>query len=87
MTPPRGTCYLAFDERTAIRETVGEALATTGVISADFAADRQLSILALPHDHPVADTCAEQAADFGLTPGAVSLSQACRVRCGSSHRP
>lgn len=67
LTPPRGTCYLAFDELTAIRETVGEALATTGVISDVFAADRQLSTLVVPHDHHLADTCADEAADFGLT--------------------
>ncbi|MBF4476518.1 RES domain-containing protein [Rhodococcus rhodochrous J3] len=74
LTPPRGTCYLAFDERTAIRETVGEALARTGVISEDFAAIRRLSTLAVPHDHVVADTCAEQAADFGLTRELVSMT-------------
>ncbi|MEU5840982.1 RES family NAD+ phosphorylase [Rhodococcus sp. NPDC047139] len=67
LTPPRGTCYLAFDEVTAIRETVGQALATTGVISEDFAATRRLSTLTVPHDHRLADTCAGQAADFGLT--------------------
>lgn len=67
LTPPRGTCYLAFDELTAIRETVGEALATSGVISEAFAATRRLSTLAVPHAHLVADTCADAAADFGLT--------------------
>ena len=67
LTPPRGTCYLAFDEVTAIRETVGEALATTGIITDTFAATRQLSTLVVPHDHRVADTCADRAADFGLT--------------------
>lgn len=67
LTPPRGTCYLAFDELTAIRETVGEALATTGIISETFAAERQLSTLTVPHAHNLADTCAETAADFGLT--------------------
>jgi len=67
LTPPRGTCYLAFDELTAIRETVGEALATTGVISEDFAVTRQLSTLAVPHPHRVADTCADAAADYGPT--------------------
>lgn len=67
LTPPRGTCYLAFDEITAIRETVGAALATARVISAAFAAERQLSTLVVPHDHNLADTCADEAADFGLT--------------------
>ena len=67
LTPPRGTCYLALDELTAIRETVGAALATTGIISEDFAAVRQLSTLVVPHAHRMADTCADAAADFGLT--------------------
>ncbi|OUS89496.1 RES family NAD+ phosphorylase [Rhodococcus sp. NCIMB 12038] len=67
LTPPRGTCYVAFDELTAIREAVGEALATTGIISETFAAERQLSTLTVPHAHNVADTCADAAADFGLT--------------------
>ncbi|WP_137725804.1 RES family NAD+ phosphorylase [Prescottella subtropica] len=67
LTPPRGTCYLALDETTAIRETVGEALASAGVISAEFAAERALSQLAVPRDHLLADTCAEEAANFGLT--------------------
>lgn len=74
LTPPRGTCYLGFDELTAIRETVGEALARTGVISEDFAAERQLSTLAVPHDHRVADTCTDEAADFGLTRELVSMT-------------
>ncbi|MEE2058652.1 hypothetical protein [Rhodococcus artemisiae] len=56
-----------FDELSAIRETVGEALSTTGVISADFAADRPLSTLTVSHAHRLADTCADEAADFGLT--------------------
>ncbi|MGW5072585.1 RES family NAD+ phosphorylase [Rhodococcus sp. NPDC004095] len=74
LTPPRGTCYLAFDELTAIRETVGEALATTGVITEEFASDRQLSTLAVPHAHNVADTCADRAADFGLTRELASMT-------------
>ncbi|NMM91955.1 hypothetical protein B2J88_48120 [Rhodococcus sp. SRB_17] len=74
LTPPRGTCYLAFDELTAIRETVGAALALTGVISDTFAADRQLSTLTVPHDHRLADTCADTAADFGMTRELVSMT-------------
>jgi hypothetical protein len=74
LTPPRGTCYLAFDEITAIRETVGEALATTGIISDTFAATRRLSTLAVPHTHRMADTCADDAADFGLTRELVSMT-------------
>lgn len=64
---PRGTCYVAFDERTAIRETVGEVLAGSGVISHDFADERVLSRLRIPARRTLADTCAEEAATYGLT--------------------
>ncbi|MDJ0362155.1 RES family NAD+ phosphorylase [Rhodococcus sp. H29-C3] len=74
LTPPRGTCYLAFDELTAIRETVGETLARTGVVSDAFAATRCLSTLTVPHEHQLADTCAGTAADFGLTRELVSMT-------------
>ncbi|PTR27441.1 RES domain-containing protein [Rhodococcus sp. OK519] len=67
LAEPRGTCYVAFDERTAIRETVGEVLATAGVIPHDFAAERSMSRLRIPARRILADTCAEEAADFGLT--------------------
>ena len=74
LTPPRGTCYLAYDELTAIRETVGAPLASTGVISDVFAAERQISTLAVPHDHRLADTCVDTAADFGLTRELVTMT-------------
>lgn len=67
LPPPRGTCYVAFDDRTAIRETVGEVLAVGGVVAAEFAAERVLSTLRIPARRRLADTCAESAADFGLT--------------------
>lgn len=59
LSPPRGTCYLALDVATAIRETVGAALSTSGVISAEFAERRQLSRLAVPHEHRLTDTAAD----------------------------
>nr|WP_240954858.1 RES domain-containing protein [Rhodococcus sp. 105337] len=74
LTPPRGTCYLAYDELTAIRETVGQALAATGIISDEFAAERQLSTLTVPHNHRLADTCADTAADFGSTTELVTMT-------------
>ena len=67
LSAPRGTCYIAFDETSAIRETVGEALASLGVIAHDFAAERALSTLRVPGTHDLADTCAAAAAAFGLT--------------------
>lgn len=74
LTPPRGTCYLGYDELTAIRETVGAPLAATGVISAAFASKRQLSVLAVPHDHHLADTSSEDAANYGMTRELVSMT-------------
>lgn len=74
LTPPRGTCYLAYDQLTAIRETVGAPLAATGVISAEFAAARQLSALTVPHDHHLADTSSEKAASYGLTRELVAMT-------------
>lgn len=74
LNPPRGTCYLAYDELTAIRETVGAPLASTGVITHAFSADRQLSTLTVPHDHRLADTCTDEAADFGLTRELASMT-------------
>ncbi|RDI18033.1 RES domain-containing protein [Rhodococcus sp. AG1013] len=64
---PHGTCYVAFDERTAIRETAGEVLASLGVITDEFATERSLSELRIPTRRQLADTCAETAADFGVT--------------------
>ncbi|WP_377449714.1 RES domain-containing protein [Rhodococcoides fascians] len=74
LKPPRGTCYLAYDELTAIRETVGAPLAASGVISAEFAATRQLSALTVPHDHHLADTCSHEAANYGLNRELVSMT-------------
>ncbi|SFA45007.1 RES domain-containing protein [Rhodococcoides kroppenstedtii] len=74
LTPPRGTCYLAYDEVTAIRETVGAPLAASGVISAEFAAERQLSALAVPHGHHLADTSSAEAANYGITRELVSMT-------------
>lgn len=64
---PHGTCYLGYDEQTAVRETIGSALAAGQVITAQFAADRVLSALRLPRPITVADTCSRDAVRFGLT--------------------
>lgn len=64
---PLGTCYLALDSATAIRECVGEILSSSGVISEEFAQQRCVSTLSVPVRLVLADCCAERAADFGLT--------------------
>lgn len=63
----RGSCYLAFDPATAIREVLGVSLHQFGVVTAKFAREYVLSQLSLPADRPVADLCDERAADFGVT--------------------
>ncbi|WP_235681081.1 RES family NAD+ phosphorylase [Tomitella gaofuii] len=64
---PHGTCYLAYDEQTAVRETIGDKLAAHQVITAEFAAGRVVSALRLPHPFSTADTCHTDAAGYGLT--------------------
>lgn len=63
----RGTCYLAFDAATAIREVLGTSLHQFGVVTAKFAREYVLSQLNLPADRAAADLCDEHAADFGVT--------------------
>nr|WP_221195334.1 RES family NAD+ phosphorylase [Hoyosella altamirensis] len=64
---PRGTCYLAFDPCTAVRETAGTTLVQLGVVSAEFANTRVVSKLRAPATKRLANTCREQAASYGLT--------------------
>lgn len=63
----RGTCYLALDRRTAIREVVGAELHDQGVLPANFLAERMLSRLRPPAPWSVADLCHDTAADYGVT--------------------
>lgn len=65
---PDGTCYLAHNEATAIREVAGESLARAGLITADFAADRVVSTLnPPPGTSKLADLTDSAAATVGLT--------------------
>lgn len=63
----RGTCYLALDQRTAVREVVGAELHDQGVLPATFLTERALSQLRLPAARTVANFCDDAAADFGVT--------------------
>lgn len=63
----RGTCYLALDLATAVREVVGSTLHDRGVVPAAIASDRAVSRLRLPTSRDVADLCTENAANFGIT--------------------
>ena len=64
---PHGTCYLATDARTALRERFGHALVAQGVVSENAAATTVVSRLRVPSGHWLADTCSEKAEDFGQT--------------------
>ena len=64
---PNGTCHLALDVTTAVRETVGERLATLGVVDDEFARKRYISTLRVPKSRLLADTCHAVAADYGVT--------------------
>lgn len=63
----RGTCYLAVDAATAVREVLGPTLHQLGFVPAAFAADRAVSRLQLPTAREVADLCDGRAAEYGVT--------------------
>lgn len=64
---PSGTCYLASDPVTALRERLGPTLAGTGVVY-DFDVENVvISRLRAPAGPPIADTAAASAVDFGVT--------------------
>lgn len=68
LSEPHGTCYLAHNEATAVREVAGESLARGGVITADFAAERVVSTLNPPPGTSLlADLTDSAAATVGLT--------------------
>lgn len=64
LDPPNGTCYLAVDEETALRERLGP---TNGVVSYGWADETRVSVLEVQRGGRVADTCHKLAAQFGMT--------------------
>lgn len=64
LDPPNGTCYLAVDEETALRERLGP---TTGVVSYGWADETRVSTLQVHRGGRVANTCDQQAALYGMT--------------------
>lgn len=74
LSPPHGTCHLALDRATAVRETVGERLATLGLVDEEFARQRYISTLRVPKSQLLADTSHAAAADYGLTRELVSMT-------------
>ena len=66
LAEPNGTCYLATDITTAIRERCGPELVQLGLVSADFAERTVVSRLTVPRERQLADACHESAVDFGV---------------------
>lgn len=64
---PAGTCYLATDTTTALRERFGHELVDQGVISFTTASQTEVSTLRVPTGRWIADCCHADAAQFGLT--------------------
>lgn len=67
LVPPNGTCYLATDLETALRERFGHALVNQGVVTFEAAARTHVSRLRVPAGRWLANTCHDGAAHFGMT--------------------
>jgi hypothetical protein len=70
LAPPRGTCYLADDEVTALLEVLGPV----AVVSPRWAARLSLWHLGLPRQCTAADTTVRQARGFGVTAELASIT-------------
>lgn len=64
---PQGTCYLASDLATALRERFGHDLVRQGVVTFQAAARTQVSTLHVSSARWLANTCTPAAANFGMT--------------------
>ena len=64
---PNGTCYLATDVDTALRERFGHELIEQGVVTFETAARTQVSSLQVPAARWLANACHRDAAQFGMT--------------------
>ena len=67
LMPPHGSCYLATDVETALRERFGHELVELGVVTFEAAARTEVSTLRTPAPRWLANTCARAAATFGMT--------------------
>ncbi|WP_454790043.1 RES family NAD+ phosphorylase [Mycolicibacterium lutetiense] len=68
LLPPNGTCYLATDVTTALRERFGHDLVRQGVVTFEAAARTALSRVRVPAARWLANTCSTRAASFvGMT--------------------
>jgi hypothetical protein len=67
LDPPFGTCYLATDQDTALRERLGRDMVKLNVVSAGWAAETEVSRLTVQAGGQLADTCHQDAVRFGVT--------------------
>jgi hypothetical protein len=67
LIPPNGTCYLATDVATALRERFGHALVRKGVVTFDAAAKTQVSKVQISSVRWLANSCSRDAAKFAMT--------------------
>ena len=64
---PRGTCYVALDPLSALRERLGPVLGGTPSVPESLLEDAMVSRLRLPAARDVADTQDRRAVGFGVT--------------------
>lgn len=64
---PRGTCYVALDPASALRERVGPVLAAARAVPESLLEDVVVSQLALADDREVADLQSRSAGEHGVT--------------------
>lgn len=64
---PAGTCYLALDTHSALRERLGQRLVRVGFVPAEELETVVVSRLSVPAGRRLADCCDPRAANHGLT--------------------
>jgi hypothetical protein len=67
LPPPRGTCYLALDALSALRERLGPVLGAAQAVPESLLEESVVSRLRLPESRHVADLQDRAAAGFGVT--------------------
>lgn len=67
LTAPRGTCYLALDPCSAVRERLGPVLGGRREVPASLLEEVLVSTLHVPAPTEVADVQSREAGDFGVT--------------------
>ncbi|MCC3273501.1 RES family NAD+ phosphorylase [Arthrobacter zhangbolii] len=81
LSSPRGTCYMATDIPTAIRERLGETITRERLVPQATVDAMEVTTLRLPAEAKLADTGAEAAANFGAIRELGSISNAYALTC------